>query len=381
MRCTNCKKEVIEGSEFCSHCGSKINNEDNMTNRKNTNGEENSKSKRKFYGLILAIIIVILIILGSIYIVTTNKKGSNNDNSSQNEYIQQNSITKEEIENLFIRNLSDEEWVKENLFIKKDYFGDDVTVYTKQNVSIAKANDYVRIAVIEYEQPFTRNCKVLTYKDGNIQINDLQNSRDGYILDTEKNILYQYFQDMGSIGYNIYLVTENGVEKICYISAHYTGLTDEGDMILEDFKKDDVSITESEFDNIKKQYINENLSEDEIFESINHLFEDEDILDTNINEDTLLRVVSDTMEYYKLRWHIGEVIEDKSTVTYINTWRNRYIFKMDLTYYPAEIGNNSSFYTDTTQMRQMQIYVLYDNEIGDFKIYQSYTDVQNDLYS
>lgn len=324
------------------------------------------------------VIIIIIIIVCSIYIVITKDNKNINNNSSEDEYIQPNNITKKDIDNTFTKYLSNYEWVKENIYIKKDYFGEDVPVYAKQNVSIAKANDYVRIAIIEYEQTFTKNCKVLVYKDGNIQIKDLQNSRDVYILDTEKNILYQYFQDMSSIGYNIYFVTENGVEKICYISAHYTGVTDEGDMILEDFKKDGVSITESEFNNIKQQYINENLSEDEIFNNIDYLIGNEDILNFNVSEEMLLKAVSDNLEVYKASKGVGEVIEEQSTVTYIDSIDNYYIFRMDLKYYPA----TSLYYeTDTSTVKEMQIFVLYDNARREFKIYNNYTDVQNDLYS
>ena len=333
-------------------------------------------------GLILVIIIVILIIASAVYIVITNNSKNNNiNNNALNKNIEENNITKEDIENTFTKYLSNEEWVKENLYIRKDYFGDEVAVYANQDISIAKANDYVRIAIIEYEQLYTRNAKVLIYKDGNIQVQDLQNSRDGYLLDTEKNILYQYFQHMGEIRYTIYSINENGAEKICCLSAHETGVADNGDMILEDFKKDDVSITEEEFNNIKQQYINENLSEDGIFENINHLFENEDILDMNLQEATLLTFVSDKMEYQKYMWHIGEVIEEQSTVTYLNSWENRYIFRMDLTYYPAEMDRDMHYYTDDTQIGQIQIYVLYDNETGKFIIYRNYTDAQNDLYS
>ena len=307
--------------------------------------------REKLYGLILVIIIVILIIVSAVYIVITNKNNGNNDKYSQNEYIQQNSVTREDIENTFTKYLSNEEWVKENLYIKKDYFGDEVPVYAKQDISIATANDYVRIAIIEYEQSYTRNGKVLIYKDGNIQVQDLQNSRDGYLLDTEKNILYQYFQHTGAIRYTIYSINENGAEKICCLSAHETA--DNGEMILEDYKKDDVSITEEEFNNIKQQYINENLNEDEIFENVNYLFEDEDILDMNLQEATLLTLVSDYVEgRYKLSKGVGEVIEDESTVTYINSEENYYVFRLDLKYYPAGWDMNMEFRTDTSQKKR-----------------------------
>ena len=377
MRCNKCGKELVEGSEFCSYCGSKINNEDTLSDKKYIDKNKILKPKEKICGLTLVIIIIIIIVC-SIYIVITKDNKNINNNSSEDEYIQPNNITKKDIDNTFTKYLSNYEWVKENIYIKKDYFGEDVPVYAKQNVSIAKANDYVRIAIIEYEQTFTKNCKVLVYKDGNIQIKDLQNSRNTYILDTEKNTLYQYFQDMSSIGYNIYFVTENGVEKICYISAHYTGVTDEGDMILEDFKKDGASITESEFNNIKQQYINENLSEDEIFNNIDYLIGNEDILNFNVSEEMLLKAVSDNLEVYKASKRVGEVIEEQSTVTYIDSIDNYYIFRMDLKYYPA----TSLYYeTDTSTVKEMQIFVLYDNARREFKIYNNYTDIQNDLYS
>ncbi len=339
--------------------------------------------REKLDGLILVIIIVILIIASAVYIVITNNSKNNNiNNNALNKNIEENNITKEDIENTFTKYLSNEEWVKENLYIKKDYFGDEVAVYAKQDVSIATANDYVRIAIIEYEQSYTRNGKVLIYKDGNIQVQDLQNSRDGYLLDTEKNILYQYFQHMGEIRYTIYSINENGAEKVCSLSAHETGVTDNGEMILEDYKKDDVSITEEEFNNIKQQYINENLNEDEIFENINYLFEDEDILDMNLQEATLLTLVSDYVEgRYKLSKGVGEVIEDESTVTYINSEGNYYIFRLDLKYYPAGWDMNVEFRTDTSQKKEMQIFVLVNNETGKAEIYDNYTDAQNALYA
>lgn len=50
MYCSKCGKEVVEGSEFCSYCGAKLNNnERNFLEKEHINREQNSIPKRKIW--------------------------------------------------------------------------------------------------------------------------------------------------------------------------------------------------------------------------------------------------------------------------------------------------------------------------------------------
>ena len=301
MICKKCKKEIVEGSEFCSYCGCKINNEDTVTNRKNTKGKQNSK--RKFYCLILAIIIVILIILASIYILISNKKDINNDNSSQNEYIQQNSITQENVENTteivelgniklitttdnstkknsLIEYLQDEEWVQDNLILKKNVFGDAIVSDDQQAIKYNIINDKMIITYTRYQGSGDgMRCSILTFNDGKVNITRFEegtNRYTDYVINKEKNILYTYYTFMGYTLYQIFGINEDSIGIIGYLEMDDYIEPESGNRILK-YRFNEEEINKLKYEELKNQYIVENNNAENkfvtLFEGTNYIEE------------------------------------------------------------------------------------------------------------
>lgn len=100
MHCTNCKKEVVEGSEFCSYCGSKINNEVKTLDKTTEEIEQKIKQKKKIgKGLIIVIICCIALITSAVYftIIVDNDNSNDLENISKQE---DNNTKQENMENL-----------------------------------------------------------------------------------------------------------------------------------------------------------------------------------------------------------------------------------------------------------------------------------------
>ena len=86
MICKKCGKEIKEGNNFCTNCGTAINSQIADTKVKNINIKNNKKTK-----IIVAIIIAILIIVISIaVIVRTEQYKKQNNNTVQIEEKQEN---------------------------------------------------------------------------------------------------------------------------------------------------------------------------------------------------------------------------------------------------------------------------------------------------
>ena len=114
--------------------------------------------------------------------------------------------------------LKNEEWVKENLYMTKDCFGDDVS--GDQEITFAKlGEDRVIVQALSYEsEAFGVALTVVYYKDGKVMTNSypsldepLHPGHLGFNVDANKEILVSYFMHMGFYEDVLYTIDENGI--------------------------------------------------------------------------------------------------------------------------------------------------------------------------
>lgn len=100
MYCSKCGKEVVEDSEFCPYCGSKLSSDSETLGPINYKvydvGQTNIKPKKKIgKGLIITIICCIALIGSAIYFTIIVDNGSSRKSSSKDESIVQGNIENE----------------------------------------------------------------------------------------------------------------------------------------------------------------------------------------------------------------------------------------------------------------------------------------------
>ena len=94
MYCKNCKKEVVEGSEFCPYCGNKLSSDSENLGPINYKvydiGQTNIKPKKRTgKGLIIVIICCVILIASAIYIVISSNSSSKKSSSTDENIVQQ----------------------------------------------------------------------------------------------------------------------------------------------------------------------------------------------------------------------------------------------------------------------------------------------------
>ncbi len=100
MICNNCRKKVVEGSEFCPYCGSKLSSDSETLGPINYKvydvGQTNIKPKKRIgKGLIIVIICCIALIASAIYFTIIADNGNSKKSSSTDESIVQGNIENE----------------------------------------------------------------------------------------------------------------------------------------------------------------------------------------------------------------------------------------------------------------------------------------------
>lgn len=292
MYCSKCGNELKETDLFCNKCGTKI--EDNINTSK-INGEVDKKNiQSKWKQILIPIIISAIVILGSsllLFLSNYNKKTVEkeyNDNLIINNTTDTKKSVEEEIEekiknlNFNIENpnddemktifnmyLSNHEWVKDNLYLKKDYEGKVISEHCLQQVKFAQYNDtntniHLGFTLVEEYNNNTRKCSVLVYKNGKVTIQEIEGwtSKDIYKVDTEKKVIYKRFldtdtSDIETILFEIYGFTDSGIVKIGYLEEKYNlnSCDNVGNYIPISFKQDGNVISKEKYNNIKNKYI------------------------------------------------------------------------------------------------------------------------------
>lgn len=391
MYCPYCGKQIPENSGFCGYCGKKIN--ENIKNKateqeesKNKETEQDEKKVIKISLKMLIIIICVIIALMAIIMFTASKifkvPGESIGNNVEQEKINNDSV-QENNDNDFYKYLLNENWLKENLYLKTDYFGENIDTSKTQIVKFTQVTDSIGFAITELEEPYTRKCSILTYDRGSIKVDSLEEetSRDSYIVDKEKKILYKYHQNKGSISYDIYSIKDKEIKKICYISCYENGADEEGNIIYGGFMKNENEITEEEYNKIKNQYINKSIEEDDVFEIV----ETETLKkekEAKIIGDKALRATIEEMESaYELKYYFGKGFDDLSSYTLLMTRNNYNLYKMIISYNPLAWGKNSETYIDTTKIEKTTKYVVYNIETGEIDICNNFNAAESVLYN
>lgn len=152
---------------------------------------------------------------------TVNNIVSNtiNNNTVNNNTV--NEPVKKTPNQIFKEKLSDEDWVKNNLYMKKDCFGKNISVDTRQFPRFVKVNEEgfntpIVIVYTECAANSSNQCYVLTYNDGEVEVKVLNESSNHlshtqYDLNIRKKELYKSTKYTESETYEIYNITDKGL--------------------------------------------------------------------------------------------------------------------------------------------------------------------------
>ena len=157
--------------------------------------------------------------------------------------------------------LLDEEWVKENLYLKENCFGKPISSSIKQNVKFirAKSEDSSTPIVLIYtecKKQTSCQCFIMTYSNGEIQVNSLDSgvghtSHVAYGVNIRNKVLYKRSIYSLTEEYQIFIFTENGATKKYTIKAQQNQNGSSTTYYINEKKS-----TKEEYEKIKEQYIN-----------------------------------------------------------------------------------------------------------------------------
>ena len=208
-----------------------------------------------------------------------NNSGNNNVNNNANNSINtnvnnsENNVAKNDVDSVGISEikkcLKDREWLKNNVFMKKNCFGNNIEgnqTLTFMKIKAVDKNAPMVAIKATSERDLSREVFLVSYNDGkvtsksitgfamhishaDVQIdpnNQMANNtyfHMGVVKDSYINLKNSNPEFLDSIGYYFEL-DENGVEKKSNFSKHY-GL-----------EENDTNITEIEYNNLKSKYNN-----------------------------------------------------------------------------------------------------------------------------
>ena len=204
-----------------------------------------------------------------------NNSGNNNANNSINTNVNnsENNVAKNDVDSVGISEikkcLKDREWLKNNVFMKKNCFGNNIEgnqTLTFMKIKAVDKNAPMVAIKATSERDLSREVFLVSYNDGkvtsksitgfamhishaDVQIdpnNQMANNtyfHMGVVKDSYINLKNSNPEFLDSIGYYFEL-DENGVEKKSNFSKHY-GL-----------EENDTNITEIEYNNLKSKYNN-----------------------------------------------------------------------------------------------------------------------------
>lgn len=235
-------------------------------------------------GVIICVVLVVLLIIES-----TLKKSKNDNNNVVNNIVNQNvnqsatnkinNTVDNEVENniiddtpvvvktaneLYKEKLLDKDWVKENLYMKTDCFGDAISSTQEQSVKYIKISDntFSNPVVLIYTECESKNSNqmyALTYNNGELLVisinqNSTHNSHTVYNVNGRNKILTKSTTYADYEEYDIFNITNSGVQKSCTIKMQNVK---NGSNIVTEYYYNGNKTTESQYTTIKNQYIQE----------------------------------------------------------------------------------------------------------------------------
>lgn len=167
--------------------------------------------------------------------------------------------------------LQDEEWVQDNLILKKNVFGDAIASDDQQAIKYNIINDNMIITYTRYQGSGDgMRCSILTFNDGKVNITRFEegtNRYTDYVINKEKNILYTYYTFMGHTLYQIFGINENNIGIIGYLEMDDYVDHESGNRILK-YRFNGEEIDKERYEKFKSQYIVENDNDENKFETL-----------------------------------------------------------------------------------------------------------------
>lgn len=280
--CSSCKKKIPDGSEFCPYCGADLKEipvSSNMIDGKNNNYIQDSKTVKQPTSKKTIIIIIVIIGIGiavasynvwNIYKKANNKLNSFTDklniSSEKNTVKEENKINKDEVKKTYKEVLNDKDWVKKNLYISKNYFGETISSNKKQTIKYAIIDDDtftipVGIAITEYTGDGDCNrCTILTYENGKVKTKIVDTDRVSYSIDKDKKLLFAGSARMGTQRLTVYTINDKGVKKK-EVLEEIEEIDENADFYYKYYLNDE-EITKSKYLKIYGDYIPEDYEDD-----------------------------------------------------------------------------------------------------------------------
>lgn len=200
---------------------------------------------------------------------TLSYKNNTFNSSEPNESVTIPSIVR--IEQL----LSNETWLKSNIYLKEDCFGNQIQSNVKQKMYFIKKDieTYeIPIIIIKVEciDANSSRCYALTYNNGEVKVNPLGDKVDHishveYNMDSTSEIIYKKTQYSDEETYDIYSISDKELKKISTISMKNKIIDSTTKNI---YYYNENECTEDQYTNEKNKYINEHIKK-EPFKELN----------------------------------------------------------------------------------------------------------------
>lgn len=187
----------------------------------------------------------------------------NNENNNVNANTSSENKTTKTPKQLYKELLSDENWVKKNLYIKKSFFGKEIDESEKQTVTFMKLEDEnfsspIVIVNTECKKATSNQCFILTYNNGEVNVSSIYSEIGNYLHDTYNvngrlKIISRCSVYSQSTEYQICSLSDKGAQKIYNLKLEKISPQETVYYINE--KKS----TKEEYENLKEQYVSETI--------------------------------------------------------------------------------------------------------------------------
>lgn len=252
------------------------------------------KNKKVMMGISIAICLLLIILL---IISVVLKRSKNNVVNNVNQTISNlNNIQNNEVENIvdepiitktanqvFKEKLLNKKWVQDNLYLKTDCFGKKIENSESQTVKYIKIQDetFSNPIVLIYtnsDLKISNQLYYITYNNGNITTKSLSenathNAHTSYNVNGRLKILYKSTTYSDYEEYDIYKITDKGLNKIYNIKQM---IKREKLGVVIEYYNNNKKIDEAEYNSIKNQYIQDSARKDDFkilsLENLNNSF-------------------------------------------------------------------------------------------------------------